>query len=83
MKATRAKSLRSQVEKWLAPRFPTMVRVTVFSRTGSCNGRYVCVESLEAAGTRALFFFLHEGRCWSVLPPKAESPKMAADRFAT
>ncbi|WP_168788265.1 hypothetical protein [Paraburkholderia aromaticivorans] len=83
MKATNAQSLRSQVEKWLAPSFLSSVRVTVFGRTGSGNGRYVRVESLEAAGSHALFFFLHGRCCWSVFPPKPESPKMAAERFAT
>jgi hypothetical protein len=83
MKATSEQSLRSQVEKWLAPRFPMSVRVTVFSRTGPHNRRYVRVESLEAAGPHALFFFLHDEGHWSVFPPHRESLKMTAERVAT
>jgi hypothetical protein len=82
MKATDTQSLRSQVEKWLAPRFPTSVRVTVFGRMGPHNRRYVRVESQEAAGSHALFFFLHDEGRWSVFPPQRESPKMTAERVA-
>jgi hypothetical protein len=84
MKATSAQSLRSQVEKWLAPHFMSSVRVTEFGRTGSGSERYVRVESWDDAGSHALFFFLQDERCWSVFPPqKAEGLKMTTERFAT
>lgn len=81
MKAT-AQSLRSQVEKWLAPHFMRSVRVTEFGRTGSSNARYVRVESRDNAGSHALYFFLHGDGHWSVFPPQRESQKMTAERFA-
>ena len=74
MKATSVQSLRSRVEKWLTPRLPTSVRVTVFSRIGPDNRRYVRVESQEAAGSHALFFFLHDEGHWSVFPLQGEPP---------
>jgi hypothetical protein len=84
MRATSAQSLRSQVEKWLTPNLPTSIRVTVFGRAGALNRRYVRVEVQESEGAHALFFFLQDGRCWSVLPPqKTRSQKMRAERFAT
>ena len=82
MKATSAQSLRSQVEKWPAPRFPRSVRVTVFSRTGPYNRRYVRVESPESVGSHALFFFLRDEGCWSVIPPETDYPRMKAVNFA-
>jgi hypothetical protein len=70
MKSTYVQSLRYQVEKWLTPTTP--VHVTAFGRTGSGGGRYVCVETVQPAGARALFFFRHGDGCWQVFPPAAD-----------
>jgi hypothetical protein len=68
MKNTNEKSLRSQVEKWLAPAPAIPVHVIEFGRTRRGGSRYVCVET--AGGARALFFFgtaMVDGAC-SLLP---------------
>ena len=67
MQHTKAQSLRYQVEKWLAPRTP--VHVTRFGHARSGRGRYVCVETQEATGLHALFFFQHDNGHWNVFPP--------------
>lgn len=80
MKNSHERSLRYQVEKWLAPGLAMPIHVTRFSRTG-CNGRrYVCVETLSPAGTRSLFFFRHGDGSWYVFPPAADGPKSAVER---
>nr|WP_110387499.1 hypothetical protein [Paraburkholderia silvatlantica] len=62
-------SLRSLVEKWLAPTAGRPGRVTRLGRTA--NGtRYVCIEA--SAGTRyplSIAFFQHATGAWCVFPP--------------
>ncbi|MGU7784434.1 hypothetical protein [Burkholderia sp. PU8-34] len=72
MKNTKVQSLRYQVEKWLTPTM--QVHVTAFGRTHPGRERYVCVETTQAAGLRALFFFRHDEGCWHVFPPLADTP---------
>lgn len=72
--ATAATSLRSMVEDWMAPNPEGRVRVSRFGR--SKNGRYVCVESVCAANTIAMFFFRHRDGTWCVFPPDPERPTM-------
>lgn len=79
MKSTNERSLRFQVEKWLAPGPTTSVHVVEFSRTQLGRRRYVCVETMQPAGLRALFFFRHDDGCWHVFPPAADRPPMSAD----
>jgi hypothetical protein len=67
MKETNVLSLRYQVEKWLTPTGP--VHVTAFGRSPSGGGRYVCIETRQPAGPRALFFFRHGDGYWRVFPP--------------
>ncbi|SOE66257.1 hypothetical protein SAMN05446635_2827 [Burkholderia sp. OK233] len=80
MKNTDEQSLRSQVEKWLAPAPATAVHVTRFSRTRWNGRRYVCVETSSPAGARALFFFRHDDGSWRVFPPTADTRKLTAMR---
>jgi len=80
MKGTNEQSLRFQVEKWLAPGSMASVRVVEFGRTISGRRRYVCVETAQPAGLRALFFFRHDDGCWRVFPPPV--PRMIADSLA-
>jgi hypothetical protein len=75
MKSTNEQSLRSQVEKWLAPGPTTSVHVIEFSRTPSGGRRYVCVETAQQVGLRALFFFRHDDGRWCVFPPAADWPR--------
>lgn len=81
MKNTKVQSLRYQVEKWLAPTMP--VHVTVFGRTHSGRRRYVCVETRQPAGSRALFFFRHDDGCWQVFPPAADARRFRVGREST
>nr|WP_091996609.1 hypothetical protein [Paraburkholderia lycopersici] len=67
MKSTSGKSLRWQVEKWLAPASALPVHVIEFSRTRRGGSRYVYVATAD--GSRALFFFRHDDGAWSVCPP--------------
>jgi len=80
MKGTNEQSLRFQVEKWLAPGSTASVRVVEFSRTYAGRRRYVCVESAQPAGLRALFFFRHDDGYWRVFLPPV--PRMIADGLA-
>jgi hypothetical protein len=61
-------SLRSLVEKWLAPTPARPLRVTRFGRTA--NGvRYVRVEVLRLGGPLSIAFFYKDG-AWTVIPPR-------------
>ncbi|RDK07643.1 hypothetical protein [Cupriavidus lacunae] len=82
MKSTNEQCLRAQVEKWLAPGPTTSVHVVEFSRTHLGRRRYVCVETMQPAGLRALFFFRHDDGCWRVFPPAVDKSRMSADRLA-
>lgn len=67
MQHAKAQSLRYQVEKWFVP--GTRVHVIAFGHDRSGRGRYVRVETREAAGLHALFFFQHDDGYWNVFPP--------------
>nr|WP_081771597.1 hypothetical protein [Paraburkholderia nodosa] len=75
MKSTDEKSLRCQVEKWLAPVPALPVHVIEFGRTRWGGSRYVYVATAD--GARALFFFLHDDGAWSVCPPASDRKKAA------
>lgn len=74
---TTAHSLRSLIEKWLAPTHATPVRLTRFSSTRLSHRHCVCVEASRPAGSLALFFFRHEDGTWCVFPPEAKRPAMS------
>lgn len=80
MKTTHEQSLRSQVEKWLAPAPATAVHVTAFSHARLGGRRYVCVETSSPVGARALFFFRHDDGNWCVFPPTLDKRKVTAER---
>ncbi|MDR5735017.1 hypothetical protein QCE47_22125 [Caballeronia sp. LZ025] len=81
MKSINERSLRSQVEKWLAPA-SVPVHVTKFSRTRADHTRYVCVETLQGAASRALFFFRHDDGQWCVYPPAPQRANIRRERLA-
>ncbi|TCG03894.1 hypothetical protein BZM27_44885 [Paraburkholderia steynii] len=62
-------SLRSAIEKWLAPTSATPIRVARFSRMGLSQRRYVHVETHRPEGSVSLFFFRHDDGKWQVFPP--------------
>ncbi|WP_368620421.1 hypothetical protein [Paraburkholderia sp. BR13444] len=74
---TPEKSLRGQVDKWLAPTNGMRMRVIQFSRLSLHRRRYVRVEASGPMGTLALFFFRHDDRSWRVYPPETQRPAMA------
>lgn len=70
-------SLRSLVDKWLAPTAAMPARVTRFSRLNSNHTRYVRVEASHPTGTLAIFFFRHDDG-WCVFPPGTNAPAIGA-----
>ena len=55
--ASAGKSLRSMVERWLAPSSMDTVHVVEFKNQRARRQCYACVETRRAAGTAAMFFF--------------------------
>ncbi|WP_087740182.1 hypothetical protein [Paraburkholderia piptadeniae] len=81
MKNSSTKSLRYQVEKWLAPAPTALVHVTEFGRTRWGRTRYVCVETSSSAGVR-VFFFRHGDGTWHVFPPAVDRQEPTTERAA-
>ncbi|MBK3815195.1 hypothetical protein G2912_33115 [Paraburkholderia aspalathi] len=73
---TAGKSLRSMVEKWLAPDPQAAIRVIQFRRTCPNQRRYVRVEILRTAGAVGIFFFRHDDGTWCVFPQDTVRPAM-------
>jgi hypothetical protein len=82
MKNANNRSLRYQVEKWLAPASTSLVHVSEFGRTRWGRTRYVCVETSTPAGVRVLFFFRHDDGTWHVFPPAVDRRKSTAEPIA-
>jgi hypothetical protein len=82
MKNANNRSLRYQVEKWLAPASTSLVHVSEFGRTRWGRTRYVCVETSTPAGVRVLFFFRHDDGTWHVFPPDVDRRKSTAEPIA-
>ncbi|QGZ64707.1 hypothetical protein [Paraburkholderia acidisoli] len=76
--STPASSLRTLVDKWLAPTACVPARVVRFSRTHEHRLRFVCVEAAHPARTIAIFFFRHDDGSWRVFPPADFGPAMRA-----
>jgi hypothetical protein len=81
MRHTDNRSLRYQVEKWLAPAPTSSVHVTEFGRTRWGRTRYVRVETSSPTGLRVLFFFRHGDGTWHVFPPAADRQRSTAERI--
>jgi hypothetical protein len=73
---TSERSLRSLVEKWLAPTRAAPIRVTRFSHARSDHCRCIRVETLRQGGLVVLFFFQHDDGSWSVYPPDISRPRL-------
>ncbi|WP_083925620.1 hypothetical protein [Trinickia symbiotica] len=65
---TEKTSLRSLVDKWLAPTPARPGRVTRFGRTAN-GARYVCIEVVRFDGPMTIVFFYHDKGAWRVFPP--------------
>ncbi len=69
-------SLRSLIDKWLAPTPASPISVTRLSYAKGRSMRCVRVESVKSSGALAIFFFRHGDGSWSVFPPQLERPTM-------
>lgn len=74
----REKSLRSLIERWLAPTCERPVRVLRCGSASAMERRFVRVESSNASGTVAIVFFQHVDGSWCVYPPAPVQPSMGA-----
>ncbi|WJZ76476.1 hypothetical protein QEN71_11965 [Paraburkholderia sabiae] len=73
-------SLRSLVDKWLAPTPARPLHVKQFGRTAS-GARFVDIEVVRLAGPLRIAFFYHEDGGWCVFPPNTGVARMA--RYGT
>jgi hypothetical protein len=72
----RETSLHRLVDKWLAPATVLHVRVVRSGRMPAQRARFVFIETHTPSGTRGMFFFRHQDRCWRVFPPHAARPTL-------
>jgi hypothetical protein len=72
--ASTGKSLRLMVDHWLGPAPGHEIHVTAFRNKRFRDLRYVCVETVRAAGPFAMFFFRHRDGSWCIYPPDRERP---------
>jgi len=79
---TGQQSLRSLVDKWLAPTAATPARVIQSGRISSNHRRYVCVETTRQSGMLAIYFFRHDDG-WCVFPPGENRPALGGRVPAT
>ena len=75
-------SLRSLVDKWLAPTLSMPARVTQIGRMLATHGRYVRLEGCTSTGPLTVIFFRHDDGSWCVFPPVPSSPAMCGRLFA-
>jgi len=69
MNSTEIRSLRNQVQKWLAPDQAVTIRVVKFGRLRTVGTRYVFVEVSSPMDVRSMYFFRHSDGYWYVCPP--------------
>ncbi|RKR31522.1 hypothetical protein B0G82_7701 [Paraburkholderia sp. BL17N1] len=71
-------SLRSLIDKWLAPAPGSTISLSRPRHAKTRSIRCVRVESLGASGAQAIFFFRHDDGSWCVFPPALERPSFRA-----
>ncbi len=69
-------SLRSLIEKWLAPTAATPVHLTRCTFANSSQTRCVLARSAASERSFAIFFFRHDDGAWRVFPPPPRKPQM-------
>ncbi|NVH71865.1 hypothetical protein FSB08_04670 [Paraburkholderia sp. JPY432] len=69
-------SLRSLIEKWLAPTATAPVHVTRCTFANSSQTRCVLARSSASERSLAIFFFRHDDGAWRVFPPPPRKPEM-------
>ncbi|MDK2662173.1 hypothetical protein QOS04_37510 [Cupriavidus sp. LEh21] len=72
------RSLRSMVDKWLAPAVANPPRIVCIGRMRDCQNRFVRVECDHLTGTRSIVFFRHGDGSWHVFPPMTRRAALAA-----
>jgi len=75
-------SLRSLVDKWLAPTLSMPAHVAQFGRVPATHSRYVRIDGRAASGPLTIVFFKHGDGSWSVLPPLRATLTMSPSRVA-
>ncbi|HEX7909004.1 MAG TPA: hypothetical protein VF534_13070 [Paraburkholderia sp.] len=73
---TEQTSLRSLVDKWLAPTPAKPARLTRFGRTTK-GVRFVCLEIRRLTDPLTIAFFYHDDGGWRVFPPERSVLEMA------
>lgn len=75
-------SLRSLVDKWLAPTPSMPAHVTQFGRVLATHSRYVRIDARTSGGPLTIVFFKHGDGSWCVFPPLRTTPMMSPNRVA-
>lgn len=75
-------SLRSMVDKWLAPTLSMPAHVTRIGRLIKSGGRYVMLEGRTSNGPVAIVFFRQLDGSWNVFPPARGLPTMCTRLFS-
>ncbi|XXA07346.1 hypothetical protein P5W99_25775 [Paraburkholderia sp. A3BS-1L] len=73
---TTAYSLRSLVDKWLAPTQRTPAHLVQIGRTQASRSRFVRFEGQTSVGFVTIVFFRHDDGSWCVFPPRGRVPAM-------
>ncbi|CAB3788854.1 hypothetical protein LMG28688_02771 [Paraburkholderia caffeinitolerans] len=73
---TTAYSLRSLVDKWLAPTQRTPARLVQIGRAQTSRSRFVRFERQTPVGFVTIVFFRHDDGSWCVFPPRGKVPAM-------
>jgi hypothetical protein len=69
-------SLRSLIDKWLAPSLAMPARVTQVGRLLATHSRYVRIEGRTSNGPLTIVFFQHGDGSWGVFPPVRTAPAL-------
>ncbi|OUL72724.1 hypothetical protein CA603_45170 [Paraburkholderia hospita] len=69
MKLAGSRSLREQVQKWLAPDVTTPIRIAQYGRLHLDGTWFVLVEAAATSGPCSMYFFRHSDGSWNVYPP--------------
>ncbi|MBC8746483.1 hypothetical protein OKW43_007302 [Paraburkholderia sp. WC7.3g] len=68
-------SLRSLIDKWIAPTATTSVHITRCTFANSGQTKCVLARSSAAENAFAIFFFRHDDGAWRVFPPPPRKPE--------
>ncbi|TFE41722.1 hypothetical protein E2553_34295 [Paraburkholderia dipogonis] len=77
-----AVSLRSMINKWLAPTSASPIRLTRISCVTPRPMRCVRAECMGASGSLTIIFFRHDNGSWCVFPPASTRPSLLPSLMA-